>query len=121
MIAAGATDASLPQAEAGRAPAWLGGAGHGLDLRGILEDLGSREVNDVLVEAGPTLAGAILEARLADELVIYQAPHIMGSETARMFHTPAWTELADRAALEITDLRRIGDDLRITARLTEPD
>lgn len=110
-----------PLAAAGAEVVEVGGAGHGLDLQGILEDLGSREVNDVLVEAGPTLAGAILEARLVDELVIYQAPHIMGSETTRMFRTPAWTELADRAALEITDLRRIGDDMRITARLAEPD
>lgn len=93
----------------------------GLDLTGVLQDLASREVNDVLVEAGPTLAGAFLEARLVDELVIYQGPHIMGSETLRMFSTPGWTELADRTALEITDVRRVGNDLRITARPMDQD
>lgn len=89
----------------------------GLALARVLEDLASREVNDLLVEAGPTLSGALLEAGLVDELVIYQAPHIMGSETMRMFTTPAWTKLAERAALEITDSRRVGHDTRITARL----
>jgi diaminohydroxyphosphoribosylaminopyrimidine deaminase/5-amino-6-(5-phosphoribosylamino)uracil reductase len=87
----------------------------------VLEDLASRGVNELLVEAGPTLAGQLLEAQLVDELVIYQAPHIMGSETRGMFRTPAWTGLADRQALRITDLRRVGRDLRITARVTDQD
>jgi diaminohydroxyphosphoribosylaminopyrimidine deaminase/5-amino-6-(5-phosphoribosylamino)uracil reductase len=87
----------------------------------VLEDLASRGVNELLVEAGPTLAGKLLEAQLVDELVIYQAPHIMGSETRGMFRTPAWTGLADRQALRITDLRRVGRDLRITARVTDQD
>jgi diaminohydroxyphosphoribosylaminopyrimidine deaminase/5-amino-6-(5-phosphoribosylamino)uracil reductase len=89
------------------------------DLQQVLADLADREVNDVLVEAGPTLSGYLLAQRLADELVIYQAPHIMGSETRSMFRTPEWTRLADRLALDITDLRRVGTDLRITARLKD--
>jgi diaminohydroxyphosphoribosylaminopyrimidine deaminase/5-amino-6-(5-phosphoribosylamino)uracil reductase len=51
-----------------------------------------------------------------DELVIYQAPHIMGSETQAMFRTPEWSRLADRQSLDIVDLRRVGCDIRITAR-----
>ena len=87
-----------------------------VDARAVLEDLGRREINDVLVEAGPSLAGYLVENDLADELVIYQAPHIMGSETIGMFRTPSWTALADRRLLDIIDSRPVGPDTRITAR-----
>jgi len=87
------------------------------DLGAVLDDLGRREINDLLVEAGPQLAGSLLAADVIDELVIYQAPHIMGSETVPMFATPGWTELASRRSLTITDTRRIGPDTRITARI----
>jgi diaminohydroxyphosphoribosylaminopyrimidine deaminase/5-amino-6-(5-phosphoribosylamino)uracil reductase len=90
--------------------------GH-VDAAAVLADLGSRGVNYVLVEAGPTLAGNLLASRLVDELVIYQAPHIMGSETIGMFETPEWTHLSDRRLLEICDTRAVGPDTRITARL----
>lgn len=93
-------------------------AGHDgrVDLAAVLLRLGELAINDLLVEAGPVLAGALLTAGLADELVIYQAPHIMGSETRRMFETPAIETLADRQALRIVDVRRTGACLRITAR-----
>lgn len=82
----------------------------------VLETLARREINDLLVECGPVLAGSLLQARLVDELVIYQSPHIMGSETRPMFATPTLTALGERYGLDITDLRRIGRDTRITAR-----
>ena len=88
----------------------------GVDARTVLAELGKREVNDVLVEAGPVLAGHLLEQQLVDELVIYQSPHIMGSETRRMFDTPTFRSLSDRLRLDIVDVRRVGDDTRITAR-----
>ena len=90
-----------------------------VDVSTVLGDLADREVNDVLVEAGPTLAGSLISAGLVDELVIYQAPHIMGSETMGMFDTPAWTELANRKSLDISDVRRVGADTRITARIVD--
>jgi diaminohydroxyphosphoribosylaminopyrimidine deaminase/5-amino-6-(5-phosphoribosylamino)uracil reductase len=90
-----------------------------LDARQVLADLAEREVNDVLVEAGPTVSGFLVSQRLVDELVIYQAPHIMGSETKPMFSTPEWMRLADRRALDIVYLRRVGTDIRITARLKD--
>jgi diaminohydroxyphosphoribosylaminopyrimidine deaminase/5-amino-6-(5-phosphoribosylamino)uracil reductase len=89
-----------------------------LDTEAVLRDLASREVNDVLVEAGPTLAGNLIANDRVDELVIYQSPHIMGSETMGMFRTPDWTRLADRRALDIVDVRRVGGDTRITARFS---
>ena len=86
-----------------------------VDLKKLVESLAQQGINDVLVEAGPVLAGNLLDRRLVDELVIYQAPHIMGSETRGMFSTPRWTQLSDRVELTITDVRRIGSDTRITA------
>ncbi|WP_405229883.1 bifunctional diaminohydroxyphosphoribosylaminopyrimidine deaminase/5-amino-6-(5-phosphoribosylamino)uracil reductase RibD [Lentisalinibacter sediminis] len=91
----------------------------GLDPGAVLALLAEREVNDVLLEAGPELCGAFLAAGLVDELVIYLAPHIMGSETRRPFVTPGWTRLAERGEVDVIDVRRFGPDLRITARPVE--
>jgi diaminohydroxyphosphoribosylaminopyrimidine deaminase/5-amino-6-(5-phosphoribosylamino)uracil reductase len=95
----------------------FGASGDAVDVSAVLEELARRGVNDVLVEAGPGVTGYLLEKDLVDELVIYQAPHIMGSETRGMFSTPSWLALADRRVLDISDVRRIGDDMRITARV----
>ena len=87
-------------------------------LRDVLRDLAvNRSVNNLLVEAGPELSGSMIEAELVDELVIYQAPHIMGSETKPMFSTPALTALAERIELEISDVRRVGPDMKVIARV----
>jgi len=83
----------------------------------VLADLAKREINDVLIEAGPAVTGNLLSRRLVDELVIYQAPHIMGSETMTMFRTPGWQALSDRQTVEVADLRRVGRDIRITVRV----
>jgi len=90
-----------------------------VDAALVISDLARREVNDVLVEAGPALAGYLVSNGLVDELVIYQSPHIMGSETMGMFRTPLWTELSDRKTLDISDIRRVGADTRITARVMD--
>jgi diaminohydroxyphosphoribosylaminopyrimidine deaminase/5-amino-6-(5-phosphoribosylamino)uracil reductase len=95
----------------------FGGSEAGVDIDAVLAELAQRGVNDVLVEAGATLSGRFLEEESVDELVIYQAPHMMGSQTQRALQTPAWTRLADRRALDIKDVRRIGADTRITATL----
>ncbi|MFP5382785.1 MAG: bifunctional diaminohydroxyphosphoribosylaminopyrimidine deaminase/5-amino-6-(5-phosphoribosylamino)uracil reductase RibD [Gammaproteobacteria bacterium] len=89
-------------------------SGH-LDLAAVLAELGRREVNELLVEAGPVLAGAFVAARLADELVIYQAPVLMGSAARPLVELPL-AAMADKLPLVITDVRRIGPDIRMTAR-----
>ena len=89
--------------------------GQRVSLLAVLADLAEREVNDVLIEAGATLAGAALAAGIVDQVVIYQAPHMMGSETRPMLRTPELLTLGSRFALEVEDLRRIGADWRITA------
>ena len=86
-----------------------------VDLNAVLTELGRRQVNDLLVEAGPGVSGQMLEQGLVDEFIIYQAPHIMGSETLRMFSTPGWHKLVDRQAICITDTAQLGNDTRITA------
>ena len=83
----------------------------------VLQELAVRGVNDVLVETGPGLAGHLLDKDFVDELVIYQAPHIMGSQTMGLVDTPTWSSLTDRKTLTISDVRRIGADTRITASL----
>ena len=92
-----------------------------VDADEVFQELAARGVNEVLVEAGATLAGNLLERDLIDELVIYLAPHIMGSQTMGLVNTPSWVSLSDRRALTITDVRRIGGDTRITATLRQAD
>lgn len=82
----------------------------------VLQILAKQSINDVLVEAGPVLAGNLLTQGLIDELVIYQAPHIMGSETRGMLATPGWESLQQRQALKIIDVRNMGADVKIIAR-----
>lgn len=95
----------------------FGAHGKVVNVFEVLAALGESEINDVLVEAGPLLTGYLLEKDLVDELVIYQSPHIMGSNTRGMFQTPSWTALADRRNLDVSDVRRVGVDTRITASL----
>ncbi|GMR17454.1 MAG: bifunctional diaminohydroxyphosphoribosylaminopyrimidine deaminase/5-amino-6-(5-phosphoribosylamino)uracil reductase RibD [Gammaproteobacteria bacterium] len=87
-----------------------------VDLEAVLRELAAMQVNDLLVEAGRQLAGALLAAGLVDELVVYQSPHFMGSETRGMFATPGWARLVQRMALDIVDVRRVGADTRTIAR-----
>ena len=88
----------------------------GVDIGEVLDDLGRLEVNTVLAEAGATLAGSLLSGAHVDELVIYQAPQLLGSSTRPMLSTPDWRRLQHRLQLDITDIRAVGRDLRITAR-----
>lgn len=85
-----------------------------VDLHVLLCYLAEREINEVLIEAGPTLAGAAMQAGLVDELLIYQAPHLMGDAARGLFRLPGIEAMAQRIALRIADVRRVGPDLRIT-------
>lgn len=87
-----------------------------VDLEQMLKALADLEINEVHVEAGATLAGAMLQQQLADELVIYVAPHLMGDEARGLFSLPGLAAMKDRISLDIVDVRMIGKDLRITAK-----
>jgi diaminohydroxyphosphoribosylaminopyrimidine deaminase/5-amino-6-(5-phosphoribosylamino)uracil reductase len=88
------------------------------DLRAVLERLGELEVNDVWVEAGAGFNGALLQAGLIDELIIYMAPKLLGDSARGMFAVPALESLAAGWNLVFDDASRVGPDLRITARVS---
>lgn len=88
--------------------------GTGLDLHALFGHLGGVQCNEVLVEAGPVLAGAVLRAGLADEIVIYMAPMLLGSTARPLFELP-FARLDEKVMLHIRDVTAVGDDWRITA------
>lgn len=88
-----------------------------VDLEALLRELGRRELNEVLVESGNRLNGALLGAGLVDELIVYLAPHLLGDMARGMFALGELTELDQRVQLSIRDLRRIGVDMRVIARM----
>jgi diaminohydroxyphosphoribosylaminopyrimidine deaminase/5-amino-6-(5-phosphoribosylamino)uracil reductase len=86
----------------------------GLDLAALMDYLSARQSNEILVESGPRLAGALLREGWLDELVVYMAPALMGSAARPLLDLPL-DEMADKVALHIEDIRRVGQDWRITA------
>ena len=96
----------------------LRGADGRVDLDRMLHLLAEREVNEVHVEAGAKLNGALLAAGLIDELVVYLAPRLLGDPARGMFALPEpLSQLAASVPLAIRELQRIGDDVRIVARV----
>lgn len=78
------------------------------------------DCNEVLVEAGPVLAGALLQAGLVDEIRLFMAPHLMGDAARGLFALPGLERMADRLPLEIVDLRRFGAEIGLTLRPDRP-
>ena len=91
--------------------------GSGVDLKMVLERLAQEGVNELWVEAGPTLSGALLRSGLVDELIIYVAPLLMGDGARGLFQLPEFTRIADCPALDISDVRAVGKDWRVSARI----
>jgi len=88
---------------------------HQTDLQGLLEYLGSQGCNDILLESGAGLAGAFAAQGLIDEIVVYCAPTILGSE-ARPLLSLALTEMSQQIRWRWHDVRMVGNDLRLTLR-----
>lgn len=88
-------------------------AGERVDPEALLAVLAGREINEVLVEAGPTLSGAFLSAGCWDELVLYLAPKFLGSD-ARPLAEMTFPSLAATLGAKIVAHERVGDDLRLT-------
>ena len=96
---------------------WLESDGRGLDLAAALRHLaGALQINELLVEAGATLSGALLRHRLVDELLIYQAPMLLGQEARALAQLPALSQLADAPRFQFTELAVVGGDLRMRLR-----
>ncbi len=87
----------------------------GLDLVRVMQRLAQREINEVMLEAGATLNGAMLQSGLIDELVIYLAPHLMGDAARGLFHLPGLELMEQRIGLDIQEIRAVGNDWRISA------
>jgi diaminohydroxyphosphoribosylaminopyrimidine deaminase / 5-amino-6-(5-phosphoribosylamino)uracil reductase len=85
----------------------------GLDLVQLLDILGTRQCNEILVESGPRLAGALLQQGLLDELIIYMAPALLGDRARPLLSLPL-DKMAEKVALQVEDVRRVGQDWRFT-------
>lgn len=92
------------------------GASGGLDLQAVLSRLGALGANEVWVEAGARLTGALLAAQLVDELVIYIAPCLLGPQAQPLAHLPLLNRLDERLMLRFDSVQQIGSDLRVIAR-----
>ncbi len=86
------------------------------DLEAVLALLTARQINEVQIEAGATLAGAFLAAGLVDELLLYVAPIILGERARPMFDGLPIDTMAERLSMRIVETRRIGEDVRLLLR-----
>ena len=88
-------------------------------LKSVMRFLASeKEINEILLESGAILAGSMLEANLIDEIIVYVAPVLMGHDARSLFQLPAIRTMADRLELVFSDIRMVGDDCRITAKIS---
>jgi diaminohydroxyphosphoribosylaminopyrimidine deaminase/5-amino-6-(5-phosphoribosylamino)uracil reductase len=87
-----------------------------VELEDLVRELGRRALNEVHVEAGFKLNGSLVAAGLVDELLVYIAPKLLGESARGMFHLPGVERLADARRLRLTDVTRIGEDVRLRAR-----
>ena len=92
----------------------LASSGGHVDLRKLLLELAARGVNDVLVEAGPKLAGAFTRLGLVDEFQIFVAGKFMGSSARPLLDLPL-AQMNEALELKIVEMRAVGDDWRVIA------
>lgn len=88
-------------------------SGPSVDIRNLLALLAALEVNELWVEAGETLNGGLVTADAIDELVVYQAAHVLGSGARGMFALPDLPDMSARRPYRLLDVRRVGEDLRL--------
>lgn len=109
LVAAGAEVLSLP-------------SDHGqVDLRALLTELGARGVMSLLCEGGPTLAASLLTAGLVNKCLFFYAPKLLGSEGLSAVGELGLDEVAQAPTLRLEEVRRLGDDLLVTAYPCSPD
>ena len=92
-----------------------------VDLKALLHELAKRGINEVQVEAGATLCGSLIQQGLVDELLIYQAPIILGGAAVSPFMLPRLDNMDDRVHLDWVDSRYIGKDLRLRLKPVHRD
>lgn len=87
-----------------------------VDLHALMQALSDKQYNEVWVEAGPGLAGALLEAGLVDELICYQAPKLLGNKGRSMVTLPSFTAIEQSISLSLIENRQVGNDIKLTYR-----
>ncbi len=88
-----------------------------LPLELILQELARQEINEVHVEAGATLCGSLIQAKLVDEMILYVAPVFMGSDAKGLLNLAGLEDMQDLIKVEISDIRKVGNDFRISLAL----
>jgi diaminohydroxyphosphoribosylaminopyrimidine deaminase/5-amino-6-(5-phosphoribosylamino)uracil reductase len=84
----------------------------------MMGELGTRGINELHVEAGAGLNGALLAAGVVDELLVYVAPCVIGDPARGVAEFPGGlARLADRVSLRLQEVARVGDDVRVQARV----
>ena len=86
------------------------------DLQAIARDLGARGYNEVTIETGGKLSGSLLAAGVVDEIWFYFAPKLLGDSAQGMFDLPEMSRLEQALTPRMTDVRFVGEDLRVIAR-----
>ena len=92
---------------------------HGVDIARVLAQLGEGGINEVLVEAGATLAGALIEQQCVDELLLYIAPLVLGDTARGLLKLPEPPSLEQARRFEVIETRAVGADQRVRLRMTE--
>lgn len=87
-----------------------------INLNYVVHDLADREINELLIEAGSTLVGSFLVNKLVDEIIIYQAPHIMGNTSLGLAELTSIKTMQDRIQFYIQDYRKIDQDMKLTLK-----
>src|SRR5260221_3527179 len=95
-------------------------AAGGLDLHAVIRRLNELEINELLVECGPRLAGSWILSNLVDELVLYVAPALLGADAVPLMHVSGFGPLGSLSAFEYKDVQRIGADLRLILTPKKP-
>jgi diaminohydroxyphosphoribosylaminopyrimidine deaminase/5-amino-6-(5-phosphoribosylamino)uracil reductase len=109
-------DDITPQAQPGVDDLAIARSAGGLDLHAVLAALAARGINEVQAEAGATLSGALLNAGLVDELLLYVAPVLLGERGRPLLASIDPANMADRLSLTCIETRRIGEDIRLLLR-----
>jgi len=90
--------------------------GRGLDMGAVLRLLAGRGMNEVQVEAGARLCGALAAAGFMDELLLYQAPLVLGDDARPLLRLPVFDRIEDAPHLRVHEMRQVGDDVRFLLR-----
>lgn len=94
----------------------VAGNSQGLALTAVMHALAVREVNEVQVEAGPTLVGALAQAGLIDEWIVYLAPRLLGDQARPLAYLPDISRMTQALELTLVETRPVGGDLRLSFR-----